>query len=353
MNYHKYQKWAGERLGSLDWAPHWEIILTHDRPDGRSEGEYGRSFFVNRHVRPDVDFDWESGITRDSVGMDEDPLGCHVSGAAVPPRTGGNPMDDIFANKWPEEALKVGQLYDAQDGKTAHQRDWDVIREAVDKTYHDADLTAESPAMDRIRALVDLQNEHKAEVHPSRHPVDTLLYSSYCTGAANLFAALCVMAGFPARTLNNSIHSIAEVWTGERWLFVDNLTNGQLDAFAPTPGRKAEAILPHNYLEVLLGLGSYPDGTPLQTAHGTRYTEEQPFFEPYINLGTKVWRFNHGRMGISPSLPPKKAGVGLMALPCPDNIWAIYPEWSEPLLLSRSGRESELSLTPRQGLAAD
>lgn len=349
MNYHKYQKWAGERFGSLEWAPHWEVILTHDRPDEQTGGEFGRSYFVNRHVRPDVGFDWEGSITRDSVGMDEDPLGCHVSGAAVPPGTGGDPKKDIFAYKWPEEALKVGQLYDAHDGKTAHQRDWDIIREAVDKAYLDAGLTAESPAMDRIRALVDLQNEHKAEVHPSRHPVDTLLYSSYCTGAANLFAALCMMAGFPARTLNNSIHSMAEVWNGEQWLFVDNLTTGQLDDFAPAPGRKAEAILNQNYMEVLLGMGAYPDGTPLKAAHGTRYTEEQPFFEPFINLGTKDWRFNHGRMGISPSLPPKEAGVGLMALPCPDNIRAIYPEWNEPLLFSRSGRENELSLTPRQG----
>ena len=48
-------------------------------------------------------------------------------------------------------------------------------------------------------------------------------------------------------------------------------------------------------------------------------------------------------------MPPKEAGLGLFALPCPDNIRAIYSEWDEPLLLSRSGLESELSLTPRQG----
>ncbi len=349
MNYHHYQKWAGERLGLLNWAPHWEIVLTHDRPDGQSEGEYGRSYFLNRHVRPQVDFNWGSMITRDSLGMDEDPMGCHVSGAATQPGTGSDPKDDIFAYKWSEEALQEGQRYDSADGKTAHQRDWDILEEAVGQAYRDAGVNAESAAMDRIRALVDLQNKHKGEVHPSRHPVDTLLHSSYCTGAANLFVALCMVAGFPARTLNNAIHSMAEVWNGEKWLFVDNLTEGQLADFAPAPGRRAEAILNHNYLEVLLGMGAYPDGAPLQAAHGTRYTEEQPYFEPFINLGTKDWRFNHGRMGLSPSLPPKEAGVGLFALPCPDNIKTIYPEWDEPLLLSRSGRESELSLTPRQG----
>ena len=281
--------------------------------------------------------------------MDVDPSGVHVSGAAVPPGTGGDPMADIFAYKWPKEALRESQIYDANDGKTAHQRDWDVISDAVDKAYRDAGLTSESPAMDRIQTLVDLQNEHKGEVHPSRHPVDTLLHSSYCTGAANLFVALCMVAGFPARTLNNAIHSMSEVWNGEKWLFVDNLTDGQLVDLAPTPNRKAEAIFHHNYIQMLTGMGACADGTPLQAAHATRYSEEQPYFEPYINLGTRDWRFNHGRMGLSPSLPPKEAGVGLFALPCPDNIRAIYPEWDEPLLLSRSGREAELSLTPRQG----
>ena len=125
-------------------------------------------------------------------------------------------------------------------------------------------------------------------------------------------------------------------------MFVDNLTDGQLVDLAPTPNRKAEAIFHHNYIQMLTGMGACADGTPLQAAHATRYSEEQPYFEPYINLGTRDWRFNHGRMGLSPSLPPKEAGVGLFALPCPDNIRAIYPEWDEPLLLSRSGREAEL-----------
>lgn len=336
-------------MGPIKWAPYWEVVLTHDHCDGRSRGEFGRPYFLNRHVRPEVSFDWRSPVTRESLGMDDNPLGCHVSGASTPAGTGDDPKKDIFAPFWSEETLREGQLYREDDGKTAHQRDWDILSEAVAKAYAKAGVNDSSDPGDRIRALVDLQNAHKAKVYPSRHPVDTLLHSSYCTGAANLLAALCMIAGFPARTLNNAIHSMSEVWDGRRWLFVDNLTDGQLVELAPASGGKAEAIFNHNYIEMLAGMGACADGSPMNPAHASRYADEQPFFEPFINTATKDWRFNHGRMGITPSLSPMAGGVGLFTLPAPDNVRAIYPEWDEPLLFSRNGCEAELSLTPRQG----
>ena len=286
---------------------------------------------------------------RDSVGMDEDPLGCHVSAASVPPGTGINPADDAFAHSWSDQELEVGQRYDSEDGKTAHQRDWDILAEAVGQAYSDAGVTDASPVLDRIRALADLHNKHRGIVYPSCHPVDTLLYSSFCVGAANLFAALCLIARFPCRTLNNAIHSMAEVWDGERWLFVDNLTPEQLSGLGNAPGSNAESLLLYNYVQAMAGKATSADGSPLNPEFVKRYTESQPYFEPFINLGTKDWRFNHGRMGLAPKISPKQAGVGLFALPCPDNIRAIYPEWNEPLLFAKSGNECELSLTPRQG----
>lgn len=349
MNYHEYRKSAGVRLGSIPWAANWEIVLTHQRPDDCTGGEYSRAYFHGRHVRPDVGFNWKSEITRDSVGMDEDPRGCHVSGASVPPGTGGDPSEDGFAHLWSAEDMKEGQRYNPEDGKTAHQRDWDILAEAVDQAYAKVGVTRDSSALDRIQALVELHNEHRGKVYPSCHPVDTLLYSSFCVGAANLFAALCMVGGFPVRTLNNAIHSMAEVWDGNRWLFVDNLTSEQLTGLAAKPGRNAESLLLHNYLETMAGKAMCADGSPLNLDHAKRYTESQPYFEPFINAGTKDWRFNHGRMGVSPKISPKQAGVGLFALPCPDNIRAIYPEWDEPLLFAKSGYECELSLTPRQG----
>jgi hypothetical protein len=349
VDYQSYRKSAGERFGHVAWAPNWEIILTHMRPDGVSAGEFGRSYFVNRHVRPDIVFDWAPRVTRDSAGNDETPTGCHVSAAASPPGTGGSSQDDIFAPQWTEAELRSGRLYRADDGKTAHQRDWDILSEAVQQAYTDAGVTEKSPVFERLQALVALQNQHKGNrVYPSRHPVDTLLHYSYCTGAANLFAALCMVAGFPARTLNNAIHSMAEVWDGVRWLFVDNLTEGQIKELSPRPGVPADAIFKHNYVQMLAGQGTCTDGTPMNPVQAVRYAEEQPFFEPFINVATRDWRFNHGRIGLAPAVWPRDIGVGMFALPGPDNIRAIYPEWSEPLLFSRAGVSTELCLTPRQ-----
>ncbi len=349
MNYHDYRKTAGIRFGEQPWAANWEIVLTHQHPDESTGGEFSRSFFHHRHVRPDVEFDWESTITRDSVGMDEDPMGCHVSAASVPPETGDDPSDDAQAHHWSAEDLQVGQRYDPEDGKTAHQRDWDILAEAVDQAYAKAGVSDASSVIDRIQALVTLHNEHRSVVYPSCHPVDTLLYSSFCVGAANLFAALSMIAGFPCRTLNNAIHSMAEVWDGQRWLFVDNLTSEQLAGLGNAQGRNAESLLLYNYVQAMTGKATSADGSPLNPEFARRYTEAQPYFEPYINIGTKEWRFNHGRMGLAPRISPKQAGVGLFALPCADNIRAIYPEWDEPLLMAKSGSERELSLTPRQG----
>lgn len=349
MEYHTFQKSAGERFGPVAWAPYWEVILTHAQPDGASAGEFARPFFVNRHVRPEVALDWACRITRDSPGNDETLLGCHVSGAALPPGSGGSLAKDLLAPLWTQDELQTGRLYRAEDQRTAHQRDWDILSEAVQQAYAVAGVSERSAPLDRIRALAVLQNEHKAKVYPSRHPVDTLLYSSYCTGASNLFAALCMLAGFPVRTLNNAIHSMAEVWDGQRWLFVDNLTAGQEVDLVPTPGRKADSVFMQNYLQMLAGQGTCADGSPMLRKHVLRYAEEQPYFEPYLSTATRDWRFDHGRFGNGPAMAPRLVGVGLYALPAPDNIRAIYPEWAEPLLFARAGRACELSLTPRQG----
>jgi hypothetical protein len=142
---------------------------------------------------------------------------------------------------------------------------------------------------------------------------------------------------------------MSEVWDGKKWLFVDNLTSEQLTGLGTEPGRNAESLLFYNYVQAMAGKALSADGSALNPEFAKRYTETQPYFEPFINLGTKDWRFNHGRMGLAPRISPKQAGVGLFALPCPDNIRAIYPEWDEPLLFAKSGSERELSLTPRQG----
>ncbi len=324
-------------------------MLTHQKPDEQSGGEFSRTWFVNRHIRPGISFDWSGRGTRDTPGWDESPLGCHVSAAALPPGREGSLADDIFAEKWAADDLITGKIHRPNDGRTAHQRDWDLLREVLAETDTAAGLDAASPVQERICAFALLQNQRKrGQVYPSRHPVDTLLHSSYCTGVSNLFAGLCLVAGIPVRTINDYGHSMAEYWDGHRWCFVDNLTSGQEEDYATSPGTKAPSVFNLNYMQMLLQPRA-PDGSPLAPAHAARYTVDRNCFEPYLNTATRDWRFDHGRMGLGPGLAPLAAGLGLYVVPAPDNVRALYPEWTEPLTPSRPGRTGELVLTPRQG----
>jgi len=165
VDYHPFSKPAGKRFGPINWAPYWEVILTYEKPDGTTDCEFPRPYFINRHVRPDVSFDWSHQVSRDTPGMDVDPLGCHVSAAALPPGSSSGIEEDDFVDRWPKEALREAQAYDANDGKTAHQRDWDILSQAVEDAFAKAGVTKDSPARDQINALVDLQNEHKGQVY--------------------------------------------------------------------------------------------------------------------------------------------------------------------------------------------
>lgn len=349
MEYRQYLKSAGEHFDRIPWAPFWEVVLTHVRPDGHVPGDSGRTYFVNRHVRPEVSFDWRCRITRDSPGIDEDPRGCHVSVASLPPAFNGTGEDDLFAANWTAEELRGGRLYRPDDERTAHQRDWDILAEAVQQAYAAAGVSESSPVLDRIQALVVLHNQRRGKVFPSRHAVDTLLFSSYCTGVSNLLASLCMVAGIPARCVNDACHSMVEIWDGTAWRFVDNLGVALEETITGDPGRKADSLYRQNYQQMLCGQGTTFDGRPLSAAQLERYTSERPCFEPFLNAATRDWRFDHGRIGMAPTHSPRNGGVGLFAQPAPDNIRAVYPEWSEPWFVTPAGRDCELTLNPRQG----
>jgi hypothetical protein len=351
MDYQSYAKSPGPHWPKLNWAPHWEIVLTHAQADARSPGEFGRTWFVNRHVRPDVAFDWRPRVTRDTPGMDEDPIGCHVSAAAQAPRDAALVATDRFAAGYPPESRTGGELYRAGDGRSAHQRDWDYLAEAVQRTYAAAGLSSASPAAERIAALVELHNAHcRQPVYPSRHPVDTLLHSSYCTGVANLLATLAMIDGMPARVINTAVHSMVEIWDGTRWVFIDNTSEERFRELAAPPATRAPQIFPRNFLHMQLEPAA-PDGTTLSPAHVYRFAADQPWREPWLNTATRDWRFPHARHGLVRPAQPHTLGVGLYALPAADNVRAIYPEWTEPLLPARPGPGpgAELCLTPRQG----
>jgi hypothetical protein len=350
MKFNSFSKAPNDRFEPINWAPHWEIVLTYDEPDGSTEGEFPRHYFLNRHVRPDVSHDWSPRVTRDTLGMDEVSTGCHVSAAALPPTQKGEGKRYFHSHIWEDEELKGGSLFQNDDSKTAHQRDWDKLTEAVADAFGRHGVSKSSTNIEKIRCLVELQNEHYGKVYPSRNPVDVLLYSHYCTGASNLLAGLCMVAGIPARTINNAVHSMTEVWDGKKWIFSDNIGIDRGNEWRKDqPGKQVVDLYEHlNYSQLLLNPSS-PSGDPLHSEMVERFRIRQPAFEPYLNTGTADWHFNHGSIGMDRPLTPTDYGAGLFALPCPDNVKAVYPEWDSPHFFSIPGRENELILNPRQG----
>lgn len=350
MKFNTFSYAPNETFEPIKWSPHWEIVLSYDKPDGSTEGEFPKYYFLNRHVRPDVSYNWLSRVTRDTSGMDEVPTGCHVSAASLPPTQNGEGKRYYHSNLWEDEELRGGSLYRNDDGKTAHQRDWDKLTEAMTDAYSRHGVSESSPVLERIRSLVELQNEHSGKVYPSRNPVDVLLYSHYCTGVSNLLAGLCTVAGIPVRNINNAGHSMTEIWDGKKWIFADNvgLKKGR-ELCEEEPGCEAPALYEHlNYSQVLLNPSTL-SGAPLSRFLIQRLGVNQPEFEPYLNVGTLDWRFDHGSAGMDRVPTPSQYGVGLYVLPCPDNVKAVYPEWDCPHFFSTPGRENELILNPRQG----
>lgn len=118
-----------------------------------------------------------------------------------------------------------GELYKENDGRTAHQRDWDFIVETRDRILKEKGLLNSSDAYKKMQALADYVQSargREGERYPSRHPSDYILHSSYCTGAANTEAAFAATLGLKYRTLNTYAHSTAEVEISGKWHFLDD-----------------------------------------------------------------------------------------------------------------------------------
>ncbi|MCK5734041.1 MAG: transglutaminase domain-containing protein, partial [Candidatus Latescibacteria bacterium] len=195
----------------MDWSPAWEIHFLYARFDEVLPD--GSGLFVDRQVDPGSRLPQMPLIRRESPGMDEDPTGCHVSLAVLPPR---------------EEEPRGGELYDASDARTAHQRDWDALVQWRDDLFDKQGILEDAPVFEKVRVLAEYARSRSGPTYASRHPVDLFLHASYCTGKANGLAGMLHTMGIPARTINTPVHSVVEVYDGGRWVLVDNVKPGIL-----------------------------------------------------------------------------------------------------------------------------
>ena len=192
------------------------------------------------------------------------------------------------------------------------QRDWDFLERHRDLVFDNKRVQMADPAWDKVWALAEDIWTFRREIQkpggndfskscPWSHPVDTLIYGSWCLGGAYALVGLCATLGLYARELAMWGHSAAEVWIDGQWCFVDSI------ARFPTLGGKN--MVRASFAEIRLN--------PTDPQYGF-CAEQQEFYWETCNLSFK--------------LPDN--GLWLQQLRStvltPQNAMALYPGWADP-----------------------
>jgi len=265
-------------VGGMNWSVLWRVYVFQE-PDRLCSG---RGVFVNRHVNPYTSFDLPAPATRSSRGMDEQAGGAQVSIAALP----------------------GGELYEPGDGKSAHQRDWDFIVSESGRILAEKGLAGSTDRAAQIKTLAEyVQSRRGGEVYESRGPVDFLIHSSYCTGAANAIAGIASTMGLEYRTINHHGHSVAEVLIDGKWYFIENSVGYPV-------------FVPATLMRLTCEAEAYPYD---REKYGKRYLEwdlsgdDWMHYGAVYSLSSRWWHFNQGSLGADPLIRSQclKSGCGV------------------------------------------
>ncbi len=320
----------------VNWSPAVEIEVTHSRFDAPSWHPCCHGTFIDRHVVPGSRLVDLPVFGRDYPGCDAIGDGASVS-LASGPRTDG--------------AGQGGELYQEQDGRTRFQRDWDFLAfhaERALERYRSHALPLVS-GESYLRAESELTEWRKAEalalyarnwktripkLGESNHPVDTLLYSYHCAGAAEVLFALATVVGLEARRITVSHHSMVEILVGDAWVWCDNIVSG-------TP------ILPASYRDVLERLSQWPS---LSRKQIDMFSGKEPFYRCPFEMDQRLsWR-SGGFSGQGRGEGDVREGIGLSLAYNPATATALYNHAAEHRFpgLARDGSPS-LILKEKQG----
>jgi len=289
--------YVGGPLGRQALAPAAEVRLTHDHPDDYARGGE-LPLLVDRHLDPLTELPLGVPVTRETPAEDVKREGPYLSLAARPPEPDGDPVG--------------GELYAPDQAEPPHAREWDFLKEHARKALAAAGVPNSTDPVEKVQAFAEYaMNFKKSPTYGSFHPVDVLLHSSYCTGAANVFAALCCVEGIATRQTCISNHTMNEVCLDGRWHFVDNHADGARFM----PGR--------DYVDVTLDCDRHDELGPKQRdylGHPRTWARS-----PWHYSGTLRWHWAWGDgqgRGIRTDVMDGY-GVGV---PCdPHHARALYP----------------------------
>ena len=227
--------------GVYQWSINWDISFQYTKFDKVLAD--GNVLFIDRHIDENAYLPPKPLVTRDWPGIDEIPNGANVSMATMPPST-----------RLPGSG---GELYQKNDSRTAHQRDWDALVAVRDKIFKENKVTKDTPLREKVKLIADWAQwvHYGGPVYESKHPVDLIFHSSFCAGRASGFVGIMHTMGLPARTVNMNTHTVAEVLLDNKWHYVENIHENKTDI------RKTTALMPCSLMEFYANPSTYSKHT--------------------------------------------------------------------------------------------
>ena len=215
--------------GIYQWTINWDLSFYYTKFDKVLPD--GNGLFIDRQIDKNSFLPSKSLVTREEQGINEIPNGTNVSMASMPPST-----------RLPGSG---GEIYKANDQRTAHQKDWDALVEMRDKIFQENNVTENTPLLEKAKLIADWAQwvHYGGPTYESKHPVDLIFHSSFCVGRANGFVGIMHTMGIPARTINMETHSVAEFLIDNRWYYVENLHENETDTIATA------SLIPCSFME--------------------------------------------------------------------------------------------------------
>jgi hypothetical protein len=200
-------------------------------------------------------------------------------------------------------------------GDTA--KEWDFLERHRDLVFDNKGFSMHTPVAEKVAALAEDIWLFRREIQkpggntfsqciPWSHPVDTLVYGSWCLGGAYALIALCATIGVQARHVSMWGHSAAEVHLGGRWRYVESIHRF---------GTGGNNLPDASFAEIILD--------PTNPDYGFSEAQSQVYWQTWAQQYTVhadgLW------------VQQKRAAVL-----CPQTVRALYPAWDEPRFKSDS-----------------
>lgn len=285
----------------------------------------GQGFAVTAPVQPAIHLEEERTVDGEPIaGHGDATAPCHV--ASRGPGRWAHRSLHLCPHHPPDLAVISRRQPAQQEVSVALQdreRDWDFLERHRDLVFQARGIRLDSPLCDKVQALAEdiwtfrreIQkpggNDFKRSI-PWSHPVDTLIYGSWCLGGAYALIGLCATMGVPAREVSMYGHSGAEVWMEGRWCYVESIKRF---------GEHGRNLHDRGFAELVLD--------PYRAEYGLCPEQQAMYWQTWVqrisNPANGLWMHQHAITAFHPGSAP-----------------ALYPGWPEPRFKSDHPRRYAL-----------